>query len=493
MTLIARPVPAGSRRPRVAEQFDLVILGSGSTAFAAALKAAELGKTAAMTESRTLGGTCVNRGCLPSKNLIEAARIVWEARHPRYPGLRPARIDLDFKELARQKDAIVHDYRDRKYSAIVGDSDRIKVYDGHATFLSDHAVSVDGRVLQGGQLLIATGTRPRVPPIEGLDRVSYLTSDLLTSDEPQELFELPGSLVIVGGGYIALELGQMFQRLGSQVTILERSKKILKGYEPEVSWAVTDALCSEGVNLVTGVRVQRVFSDGGGGVIVVGQKNGLEQRFRAERLLLGSGRAPNTDDIGLEKIGVELDEWGFVRVNEELRSSIPHVWAAGDVIGRQTGSQLATPIGAHDGGIVAANALGGERRTVDHSVSPRTIFTDPQVAVVGLTEAEAIASGYRQWCNTIPMELVPRAGAIRDTRGLAKMVVDADTGRVLGVSLVMRDAGEVIHEAAMGLRFGAAVDDFIDLIHVYPTMAEALKIVAISRYKDPKKLSCCAE
>ncbi len=476
----------------MAERFDLVILGSGSTAFAAALRAAELGKTAVMTESRTLGGTCVNRGCLPSKNLIEAARIVWEAQHPRYPGLRPAKIEFDFRELVRQKDAVIHDYRDRKYSSIVADTDRITVYDGHAAFVSDRAVSVGGRVLEGEHFLIATGTRPFIPAIEGLDHVPYLTSDLLTSDEPQELFDLPRSLVIVGGGYIALELCQMFHRFGSEVTILERSRTILKDYEPEVALAMTEILCEEGVNLVTGVQVRRVAKEGSD-TVVVAEKGGAEWRFRAERLLVATGRAPNTDAIGLEMVGVERDERGFIRVDAFLRTSVPYVWAAGDVIGRHTGSQLATPVGAHDGGIAAANALGGERHTVNHAVIPRTIFTDPQVAVVGLTDAEANALGHRCWCNTIPIELVPRAGAIRDPRGIAKMVIDADTDKVLGVSLVMRDAGEVIHEAAMGLRLGARIQDFIELIHVYPTMAEALKIVALSRYKDPRKLSCCAE
>jgi len=476
----------------MSERFDLVILGSGSTAFAAALRAAELGKTAVMTESRTLGGTCVNRGCLPSKNLIEAARIVWEAQHPRYPGLRPARIDIDFNELVRQKAQLVHDYRDRKYRSIVEDADLIKVYEGHAAFVGEHAISANGRVLEADQFLIATGARPTVPPIEGLADVPYLTSDLLTSGEPQELFELPGSLVIVGGGYIALELGQMFHRFGSQVTILERSQKILKDYEPEVSLAVTEALRSEGVNLVTGVAVRRVLQEGDE-ILVVAERSGLEQRFRAQRLLVATGRAPNTDGIGLDKVRVELDDRGFVPVSDQLRTNVPYIWAAGDVIGRFTGSQLATPVGAHDGGIAASNALNGERRAVDHAVIPRTIFTDPQVAVVGLTDAEAIGLGHRCWCNTIPVELVPRAGAVRDTRGIAKMVIDADTDQVLGVSLVMRDAGEVIHEAAMGLRLGAKIHDFIELVHVYPTMAEALKIVAISRYKDPHKLSCCAE
>jgi mercuric reductase len=476
----------------MAEKFDLVILGSGSTAFAAALRAAELGRTAVMTESRTLGGTCVNRGCLPSKNLIEAARLIWEAQHPRYPGLRPAKIEFDFKELIRQKDELIHDYRDRKYNSIVEDAERIKVYQGHAAFVDDRSVAVNGRVLLGEQFLIAAGSRPALPAIEGLDQVPYLTSDLLTSDEPQELFELPKSLVIVGGGYIALELGQMFHCLGSQVTILERSRRILKEYEPEVSRVLTGALHEEGVTIVTGVQAHRVYQEDSE-IVVVGHKDGLEQRFQAERLLVATGRRPNTDKIGIEKIGVKLDEQGYVIVNDALQTSIPYVWAAGDVIGRQTGSQMATPVGAHDGGLVALNALNGERRKVNHAVIPRTIFTDPQVAVVGLTDAEANALGHRCWCNTIPVKLVPRAGAIRDTRGIAKMVIDVDTNLVLGVSLVMLDAGEVIHEAAMGLRLGATLDDFIDLLHVYPSMAEALKIVAISRYKDPEKLSCCAE
>ena len=476
----------------MAERFDLVILGSGSTAFAAALRAAELGKTALMTESRTLGGTCVNRGCLPSKNLIEAARIVWEAAHPRYPGLTPVKMTVDFRELVRQKDQVIHDYRDRKYSSIIGDADKIKVYDGHAAFVSEHTISVNGRTIEGDQILIATGTRPGLPPIEGLDQVPYVTSDLLTSEEPQELFDLPRSLVIVGGGYIALELGQMFQRFGSQVTILERSEKILKDYEPEVSIAVTEALCAEGINLITGVSVRRVFQEGDQ-TIVVTQKGGAEQRVRTDRLLVATGRVPNTDELGIERVGVELDERGFVRVNDQLQTNVPHIWAAGDVIGRQTESQMATPVGAHDGRIAASNALAGEGRRVDHRVIPRNIFTDPQVAVVGLTDAEANARGYRCWCNTIPVSLVPRAGAIHETRGIVKMVADADTNEVLGVSLVMADAGEVIHEAAMAMRFGAKIQDFIDLLHVYPTMAEALKIVAISRYKDPTKLSCCAE
>lgn len=474
------------------EVYDLVILGSGSTAFAAAIRTAELGKTAVMTEARTLGGTCVNRGCLPSKNLIEAAQIYWEAHHPRYPGLAARGMGLDFRALVQQKDEIIHDYRDKKYQSIVSNSDRIKVYEGRAALAPDGLVDVDGRRLKGRHILVATGSRPAIPPIDGLDQIPYLTSDLLTFNESLELRDLPRSLVIVGGGYIALELGQMFRRFGTEVTILERSDRILKDYEPEVSIVLTEALRDEGVNFVTEATTRRVRADSGQ-ILVLGERNGAEVEVRSERLLVAAGRAPNTDGLGLDHAGVRTDEKGFVVVDEFLQTTAPNIWAAGDVIGRQTGSQQATPVGAHDGVIAASNALNGERRKVDHTVIPRTIFTDPQVAVVGLTDEEANARGYRCSCRAVPMSLVPRAGAVRDTRGVIKMVLDAESERVLGVSIVGRDAGEVIHEAAMALRFGATARDFIDMVHVYPTMAEALKIVALSFFKDVERLSCCAE
>jgi len=198
--------------------------------------------------------------------------------------------------------------------------------------------------------------------------------------------------------------------------------------------------------------------------------------------------------MAIERVGVVVSAHGEVMVDAHLRTNVPHIFAAGDAIGRQTGGQMATPVGSHDGGIAAHNALAdAPLRSVDHRVIPRVIFTDPPVAVVGLTEQEAIAVGHACWCNTLPMSLVPRAGAIRDTRGIIKMVADAETDEVLGVAMVGNSAGEVIHEAVMALRFHATLRDFIDVVHVYPTMAEALKIAAISRFKDPSKLSCCAE
>ena len=474
--------------------YDLVILGSGSTAFAAALTAQAIGKTAVMTEERTIGGTCVNRGCLPSKNLIEAAKLVFDARNPRYPGLETCGpgLKIDFGALVAQKDEVIRVYRDKKYDRLVGG--QISTEEGHARFLDARTVEVGGKQLTGERFLIATGSRPVLPEIAGLADVPFLTSDLLTHGEEAELKALPASLLIVGGGYIALELGQMLARFGSEVTILDRNSQLLAhGYEPEIGRAIGGILAEEGIVVVMGATVEFVRAEASG--IVADVRVGKGRRvFRAERLLVATGRRPSTDTIGLELAGVLVNARGEVEVDESLRTHAPHIFAAGDVIGGLHESQMATPVGARQGGIAAHNALNGNSlKAFDGRVVPRAIFTDPPIGIVGVTEAEVIAAGRRCWCATLPMELVPRAGAIRDTRGLIKMVADANTNEVLGVSMIGAGASEVIHEAAMALRFRAKIEDFVDLLHVYPTMAEALKIAAIARTKDPRKLSCCAE
>ncbi len=471
--------------------FDLLIVGSGSTAFAAALRAQELGKSALMTEERTTGGTCVNRGCLPSKNLIEAAKLLHDARHPRYPGIAPTNPTIDFRQLVAQKDEVVRDYRKKKYESLVGGQFRIE--QGHAEFVDEHVVAIDGHRFTGDRILIATGSRPALPQLDGLDGVAYLTSDLLSSDEQMELTELPVSLIIVGGGYIALELGQMFHRFGTKVTILEQSAELLsRGHEPETGPTIRRILEEEGIEIVVNAAVSAVRRDGSDIVAVVQTKN-VQRRFRAARILVAAGRRPNSDRIGIEKSGVEVGPIGQIRVDRHLRTNVPHIFAAGDVIVGEHGSEMATPVGSQQGGIAAQNSFTSELRAVDHRVIPRAIFTDPPVAVVGLTEKEAIAEGHPCWCNTLPMELTPRAGAIRDTRGIIKMVANAETHEVLGVTMIGNSAAEVIHEAAMALHFRATLFDYINLLHVYPTMAESLKIAAISRFKDPAKLSCCAE
>ena len=476
------------------EHFDFVILGAGSTAFAAALAAQELGKTAIMTESRAIGGTCVNRGCLPSKNLIEAAKLYHDAQHPRFPGLRTeGAVALDFGTLIDQKDAVVEEYRRKKYDSLIGG--KVSIAEGHARFVDDHTVDVSGRRLTADRFLVATGSRPIIPDIPGLDEVPFLTSDLLTHGEDAELRNLPPSLLIIGGGYIALELGQMFARFGTKVTIVNRNRQLLAhGYEPEVGRVLEQVFVEEGITVLNDTVVDAVRPSRAGFAADV--RMGHERRsIEAARLLLAVGRRPNTDHMGLDVAGIATNERAEIVVTNDLCStSASHIFAAGDVIGRQHRSQMATPVGARQGGIAARNALGAlPARTFDGRVVPRAIFTDPPVGLVGLTEREAVAEGHRCWCRPLPMSLVPRAGAIRDTRGTIRMVADADTNEVLGVTMVGAGAAEVIHEAAMAMRYRAKLADFVDAIHVYPTMAEALKIAAISRTKDPAKLSCCAD
>ena len=490
-----RWIRAGAPSATGPRPYDLIILGAGSTAFAAALRAVELGARVALTERRTVGGTCVARGCLPSKNLIEAARHVWTASHPRHPGVSPASVTVDFDTLVRQKDALVEGYRNERYEAILEGTEAIHLYEGTARIVGDHEVAVDGRVLRGGQILVATGSRPFIPPIAGLSELPYLTSDLLGAGEAGELRQLPASLAVIGAGYVGLELGQMFHRLGCRVTLIEQSPTLLPRMEPEVGEALYEALRGEGLDVRLDTRVRRIERDASSeprALVLHVETAGHPYTLRAERVLVAAGRRPNTDGIGLEEAGVELDEQGFVRVNRQLRTSRAHIWAAGDVIGPQHGGHLATPVGALDGAVAVENALLGAGREVDHSVVPRAIFTDPEVASVGQTEQQALAAGYRCRCRVLPLTQVPRAVATHRTEGFVKMVADRDSGRVLGVTMVGHGASEVIHEAAMGLQLGARLDDFRRLVHVYPSMAEALRLVAISFVKDVRRLPCCA-
>src|SRR5258708_7922315 len=310
------------------ERYDLVILGSGSTAFAAALHAAELGKSAVMAEVSPTGGSCANRGWHPSKNLIEAAGLVYDAAHPRYPGLTPVHMPFSWAELVAQKDEIIKEYRAHKYESLLDDPDHMQVVPGQAALVSDHEVEVrtpDGpRRLIGSQLLIATGSAPSIPQVPGLADVPYLTSDLLSAaDDPwgTELREQPRSLLILGGGYIALELGQMFARFGTEVTLVTRGRTILSGYEPEIAEALTEILQEEGLRIVTGAQVRGV-ERAGEGVTLSALQHGSQQTFTAEKLLIATGRRPNTRELGLEQIGVDVDATGAVLVDPTPRTSV---------------------------------------------------------------------------------------------------------------------------------------------------------------------------
>jgi mercuric reductase len=401
-------------------------------------------------------------------------------------------MEVDFGDLVGQKDEVVHDYRAKRYQAVADGLTDFELLSGDARFEDAHTVSVDGRRVEADRFLIATGSRPTVPPIPGLESLPYLTSDLLDAEEPGRLTELPASLVVLGGGYVAVELAQMFARLGSRVSIVQRSDRLLAGYEPEIGDLLAEVIRGDGIEVLTSATAEAVSRSQGKVEVSLRLADG-RRTVAAERLLVATGRTPNTDTLALEAAGLATDREGHVPVNAELRTDQPHIWAAGDVIGPQHGSQMATPVGARQGRIAAENAFADAKRRFDGSVIPRVVFTDPPIGTVGLTEAQVRAKHFPAVAKATPLEYVPRAGAIHRTEGFVKFIASTIDERVLGVHVIGAAASEVIGEAAMAMHFRATLNDFIDLIHVYPTMSEALKIGAQAFSRDVTKLSCCAE
>ena len=463
--------------------FDLVILGSGSAAFGAALRASEHDAKIAMIERGTIGGTCVNVGCVPSKNLLRAGELRYYDNNRDFPGIRPGRTTLDFRRIIEQKDQIVRGLRKDKYSDVLRSLPSAKLFRGKAKFVSKTRVKVDGINVDGKKFIVATGSSPRILPIPGIDKVDYLTNV-----EALSLRDKPDSMIILGGRALGLEFAQMYAHMGARVTVLQRSDRIIPEEEPEISDALRYYLEEEEIKIKTGVQVERVYEKNGE-KIVVATANGKEFETRGDELLIATGREPNTRELGLDAVGVRLREDGAVKVNQEMHTSARHVWAAGDVIGEP----MLETIAAKEGATAAENALRGTHRKIDFLPVPRAVFTSPQVASVGLTDKEANEKGYKCACRTVEMSKVPKAVVIRETRGLIKMVAENDTGRILGVHILADNAADIIQEGVLAVKYKLTVDDIIDTVHVFPTIAESTKLAAVSFRKNLDELSCCAE
>ena len=471
-------------------RYDLAIIGSGGAAFAAGIRATTLGKSVVMVERGTFGGTCVNTGCVPSKAMIAAA----EARHvaadasTRFPGIATAADPVDMAALIGGKQDLVEALRGEKYVE-VADSYGWQIRHGGAAFAGTpdapllQITGAEGTVetIEAEHYLVATGSRPWAPPIDGLDETGYLTST-----SAMELAKVPESLLVLGGGYVALEQAQLFARLGSKVTMLVRSRLASKE-EPEVSKALQGVFADEGIRVVRRAVPTRVTRDAATGqVVVTADVSGGEQEFRADQIFVGLGRRPVTDALNLDAMEVKTGEVGEIVVTDQLQSSNPRVWAAGDV----TGHPEFVYVAAHHGTLVADNAFTGTERSVDYTRLPRVTFTGPAIGAVGMTEAQVLAAGIRCDCRVLPLDYVPRALVNRDTRGFIKMVANADTGEILGLTAVAKDAGEL---AAAGVHIlGKTIAEVADAWAPYLTMAEGIRIVAKAFTTDVSKLSCCA-
>jgi mercuric reductase len=467
-------------------RYELAVIGSGAAGFAAAIAARGDGRSVVMIEQGTVGGTCVNTGCVPSKALLAAAEARHVALAQRFPGIATSAGAVDAAALHTATAGLVQGMRADKYVDLAADYGW--------TILSGTAVFVDGPALEvaltagGGQrveaehYLIATGSTPWTPPIPGLAEAGYLTSTTAL-----ELQELPASMIVLGGGAIGLELGQLFARLGVRVSIVEALPRLAPVEEPEVSAVLDEALREEGVVTAPGTAVTAVRRDGSD-VIVTGSRDGQPIELHAEQLLVATGRRPDTAGLRLETVGVTAVPGGEIAVDAHLRTAHPRIWAAGDVTG---GAQFVYVAAAH-GAIAAGNALDGAGRAVDYRALPRVTFTAPGVASVGLTEAQAIEQGYACDCRVLPLAHVPRAIVDRDTRGLIKLVAEAGTGRLLGAHVAAAAAGEVIAAAVYALANQMAVQEMAELWCPYLTMAEGLKLAAQAFTRDISRLSCCA-
>ena len=465
------------------KSYELVILGGGAAAFAAAIKADEYGvKTAMINHGLPLGGTCVNVGCVPSKYMLHVGEAYFYAGNaPR--GIEASKPRLNFREVVRRKRELVAGLRKRKYVDVASALPNVTLIEGRGAFVSQREVEVNGEKLRGDKFIVATGASPNIVPIPGIKEVDYLTNE-----EALELEEPPGSMVIIGGRALALEFAQLFAHFGTRVTVLQRSPRIIPDEEPEISAALRSYLEEEGIEIRTGVAVKEVRKRGEG-VMVRAELDDETMSFEAEKLLMATGRKPNTSGLGLEKAGVELGRGGAIMVDEEMRTSAANIWAAGDVVGKP----MLETTAAREGAIAAMNALRGIGRRMDYGAVPHAVFTSPQVASVGLTEEEAERRGYSCACRVVAMEDVPKAVIVGDTRGLVKLVADAKTGQILGVHILAPLAADMIHEAVLAVRCGLTIDDIIDTVHVFPTMTEAIKLAAQSFRRDIKKMSCCVE
>ena len=478
--------PAVANRPfrangRNGGAYDLVVIGAGSAGFSASITAADQGAQVALIGSGTIGGTCVNIGCVPSKTLIRAAEALHNARvAARFAGITAEAELTDWRGTVRQKDALVSELRQAKYVDLLPAYNGIAYRDGPARLL-DGSVEVDGARIAAGKIIIATGARPAVPAIPGIETVPYLTSTTAL-----DLEELPRSLLVIGGGYIGAELAQMFARAGVKVTLVYRSR-LLPEAEPEIGAALTGYFEDEGITVVSGIAYCAIRKTDGGVSLTV-TRGGEDIAIDADQVLIATGRTPNIEGLGLAEHGITVSAKGGIVVDDRMRTTKVGVYAVGDVTGRDQFVYMA----AYGAKLAAKNALNGDSLRYDNRAMPAIVFSDPQVASVGLTEAAARTAGHAVRVSTISLNQVPRALAARDTRGLIKLVADAGNGRLLGAHVLAPEGADSIQTAALAIRQSLTVDDLAETIFPYLTTVEGLKLAALSFGKDVAKLSCCA-
>ena len=464
------------------ETTDLAIIGSGSAAFAAAIRARDTGARVTMIERAVVGGTCVNVGCVPSKTLLRAGELRHRAAQHPFGGVTTSADGVDLGALVAQKDALVGHLRQTKYVDLI-EVYGIEFVHGDARFSAEPGTLLVGdRTVLADRIVIATGARPALPDLPGL-----AAADPLTSTSALELDRVPDRLVVIGGGYIALELGQLFAHLGSRVTVVARST-LMRHEEPQVAETMLRVLADDGIEVIEHAHLDRVERSAAGRALHL-SVDGNERTIDCDQILVATGRRANTDTLDLAAAGIATDQHGAIRVTPDLRTSNDHVWAAGDVV---AAAPAFVYVAARMGATAATNALEHRSDTLDYAALPQVVFTTPQIARTGLTDHEATRRGIDCSCRTLPLDAVPRALANHDTRGFVKLVVDRQSRRLIGATIVADGAGDAIQAAVYAIELGATSDQLAQIWAPYLTFSEGLRLAAQTFTRDVTKLSCCA-
>lgn len=443
-------------------KYDAIVIGSGQAGNPLAYRLADLGWSVALIEKRHLGGTCVNVGCTPTKTMVHRAQVAHYARNAARWGINASNVHADLAKIVEQKNKVVLSFRENQQKQ-VEKRPNLKLYRGQAQFVAAHQVKVDGQVLESEKIFIDTGGRPHIPPISGLDTVPYLTNETL-----MELTTLPEHLVVLGGGYIGLEFGQMFRRFGSRVTIVQRGAQIVPREDREIAGELQKTLQeSEGIQFVSNARTSRVeYKSGVVSLSVDGPAGAVS--VTGSHLLVATGRVPNTKDLALDKAGIITNEKGYIRVNGRLETNVPGVWALGDV----KGGPAFTHISYNDFQIVYGNIVEGKNQSIDKRVVSYCVFTDPQLGGIGLTEKEARAKSFKLKIGKYPMASVARAIERDETAGLLKIVIDASNDRILGASILAPEGGELVQILGTLMLANQPYTLLKGAVYIHPTLAE---------------------
>ena len=446
------------------KKYDVIVIGSGcGMNIVAEALAHDL--SVALVDKGPVGGTCANLGCIPSKMLIFTADRIAEIQEARKLGIEAEIKNIDFNFIMERMRKSVHENREHIRQGIA-ETKNLVFYEGEGHFVDDYTIEVNTEKIKGDKIFIASGSRPLVPPIKGLDSVDFLTNETIL-----QLKEKPESIIIIGGGYIAVEYGHFFAALGTKVTILEMADRLVLAEEPEIAEVLNKEL-SRRMDVYTDVRAEEVKgNDLGIIVMATDAKNGVRKEFKAQRILIAVGRRSNSDLLRVENTGVEVDKRGFVKVNEYLETSKKNIFAVGDI----NGQQMFTHVANVEASVAADNSMHGSKTKMDYSATPHAVYSHPQIASVGMTE-EAARKTHKVLVGKAKYSEVAKGEAMMEETGFAKAVVEADTGKILGFHIIGPYAPILIQEVIDTMTAGISIDHIQASMHIHPALTELIPV-----------------